>query len=135
MRKLRNILIIDDEEISAFVTTKLIENAGITDTITQQPGGFIALEQLKSMQKKRQKGPDAILLDLHMADMSGWQFMKEYGKLDPAFKSGIAVFILSNFVNDKEIKSAARFSDLRGIYLKPVSDELLEEISCIEIQN
>jgi CheY-like chemotaxis protein len=135
MKKLKNILIIDDEEISRFVTTKMIANAGIAERTSHQSGGIKALAYLRSLQENQQNGPDVILLDLNLSDINGWQFMKEYEKLEPSFRSGIAIFILSNFVDDREIKAAARFSDLKGIYLKPLPEELLEEISCIGIQS
>ena len=130
MKKASNILIIDDEEISSFVTSKLIEKAGITKNITCRKSGIDALDYLKQLQEKELNGPDVILLDLHLLDMTGWTFMKKFERMDTAFKSCISVYILSNFVQDREKQAAAQFNDLKGVYLKPISDELIEDIRC-----
>ena len=74
-----NILLIDDDQINNFITSKLIKKVWPYAEITTCLNGRQAIDLLLS--RKREPAlalPEYILLDLNMPVMDGWEFLEEY---------------------------------------------------------
>src|ERR1700694_2059158 len=103
-----NILVIDDEYISAFICEKFIKKLRKESKITTCLNGKNAIDKLIEIKNRDiNLFPDYIFLDLSMTIMNGWEFLKIYMDLniDPYGKCKIYIFTCSLFQNDI-IKSA-----------------------------
>ena len=96
IKKINHILIIDDDDISNYVTRKTLECYNIVNKISVFDDPTKALEFLK--QSKSQ--PDIILLDIKMPVMDGFQFIDEFNKLNS--KSSIVILSSSVYSKDKD---------------------------------
>lgn len=130
---MKNILIIDDNEIDIFVQSRLLKKQSPDCKIASYPNGKLALEYLqKTVHNNPNKLPDIIFLDLNMPIMNGWDFIKiftDFGFLN--FKD-IAVFITSCSVFKDEIKQINKIKEIKDYVLKPLT---LNKIEDIMIQN
>ncbi len=97
-KKINHILIIDDDEISNYVTKKTLECYNIVNKITVFDDPTKALDFLK----KSKTQPDIILLDLKMPIMDGFEFISKFNKLS----SKSHIIILSSSVHSKDIDKA-----------------------------
>jgi CheY-like chemotaxis protein len=94
VKKTKHILIIDDDDISNFVTRKTLECYDLVDKTTVFDNPMDALDYLKNSESK----PDIILLDIKMPVMNGFEFIEEFNKLN----CNSVIYILSSSVYSKD---------------------------------
>jgi CheY-like chemotaxis protein len=103
-KKINHIMIIDDDELSNYVTRKTLECYNIVNKTTVFDSPVEALNFLKNSNTQ----PDIILLDIKMPVMNGFQFIEEFKKLD----SSSVIYILSSSVYSKD-KDKAKESGIK----------------------
>ena len=128
MLKLREVLVIDDDEVTCFLYSTLLEDMEISQKNHCIHDAEEALEYLQES-IKRQIYPDLILLDINMAGMDGFEFLKSLKMLESEEISKFNIVMLSTTLSQKEKETAALFGDLlKGHFLKPLDEALVEKI-------
>ena len=93
-KKINHVLIIDDDDISNYVTRKTLECYDIVNKTTVFDNPMEALSFLKNCNNY----PNIILLDIKMPVMNGFQFIEQFNKLNITS----TIFILSSSVYSKD---------------------------------
>lgn len=124
---MKKIMLIDDDDIFVFLTKKTIFKVSTDISTDVFCDGQKALEHLQSL-KDPDSFPDAILLDLNMPVMDGWEFLDEYKHIQ--FNSGriIPLFIVSSSISPFEMERAAKIPLVREFIVKPMVKEKFLEI-------
>ena len=117
-------LLIDDNYIDNFVTSRLLENSKFADNVIIQQSSAEAIEALRDGVVT----PDVIFLDLRMPVMDGFEFLQEYDKLDIA-KDDIKVFMLSSSLDPTELRRSLDNKYITQFLHKPLTKKILEDIS------
>lgn len=125
--KTKKIYIIDDDKLTVKLMTMLIKKNQFCDEIHSFFSAQSALEELKINIDDSDKIPDAILLDLNMPIMDGWQFMDEFIKL--SIKKEISIFIVTSSIDPADIKMAKKHQYLKDYIMKPITAEKLKAMS------
>lgn len=125
--KTKKIYIIDDDKLTVKLMTMLIKKNQFCDEIYSFFSAQSALEELKIDIDDSDKIPDAILLDLNMPIMDGWQFMDEFIKL--SIKKEISIFIVTSSIDPADIKMAKKHQYLKDYIMKPITAEKLKAMS------
>jgi CheY-like chemotaxis protein len=117
-------LLIDDNYIDNFVTRRLLESSKFAENIvvSQSPGDAIELLKTGAV------APDVIFLDIRMPLMDGFEFLKEYDKLDIK-KEGVKVFLLSSSFDPTDIKRSTDNKYITQFIHKPLTHKILEELA------
>lgn len=129
---LHTVLLVDDDEISNYITESLIEELNITQEIAVATDGQQALTYLQQhpIVKGQAEGHILVLLDLNMPVMDGFEFMGEYQH--QSWKDKVSVIMLTSSSNPKD-KARAKDYPFAAYLQKPFSQEDLKKI--VEAQN
>lgn len=128
MTAIRQLTIVDDDEVFVFLTTKMIEQSKLVDLIKIFENGLDALLFLKENLNNIASLPDIILLDLSMPIMDGWQFLEEYVKINPVIGKTITIYICSSSISPDDIRRAKSINEVSDFIIKPMTKDKLVEM-------
>lgn len=121
------IFIIDDDEISIFLTERSLQLGGFEAEIITFLSAEAALEILQHAPEEEL--PDFIFLDLNMPEVDGWEFLEAFQQLSgerPLDKC--LIYILTSSLNISDINKANEHELVKGFIHKPISFEDMEAI-------
>jgi CheY-like chemotaxis protein len=119
----QTILLIDDDNISNFITEKLILRENFAQQVISFLSAEAALAYLQDLEQQQLPAPDIIFLDLNMPEMDGWEFMSEFKKFPQGFTATSRVFMLSSAVDSKDIVQARNMEEIEDFISKPLTKE------------
>ena len=128
MKQIKNILLVDDDEITNFLNSQLIEGKEVAENVHTVLNGQEALDYLKKHCIDRSNGercPSVIFLDLNMPVMDGFEFLEKFNYLEEIDKNGLPVFILTSSENKSDVSKAERFN-VTGYISKPLTTEKVD---------
>jgi len=128
MNSVKNLLLIDDDEIFTFMTKRIIEKTNLAEQIKIFVNGKEAIDFLTSVSGKPELLPEIIFLDLSMPILDGWGFLEEYILLKPKFGKKITLYIISSSVSPKDHERAKSYSEVSDFIIKPMSKEKFIDI-------
>lgn len=128
MTTLKNLTLVDDDDIFVFLTTKIIEQTNLVDLIKVFGNGLDAINFLKENKNNVDALPDIILLDLSMPIMNGWQFLEKYNKLNPTIGKKITIYICSSSISPDDITRAKTISEVSDYIIKPITKDKLIDL-------
>lgn len=107
MRKIKRVLLVDDDTITNKLNTMVLEKSGVVEHIDIAKNGEEALEFLKKpMVDESFPRPELILLDINMPVMNGWEFLEAYKTMPEEYQGGIVIMMLTSSLNKTdELKS------------------------------
>ena len=127
MRKLRGILLVDDNETSNFLNERLLKRMALTDNIIILNNGKQALEYMEELSRQPATlKPELVLLDINMPVLDGFEFLELFNQFDEQFREDILISILSTSNHPQDTGKATRFN---AHYLtKPLTTEKIENL-------
>ncbi|GEC71601.1 Response regulator receiver domain-containing protein [Flavobacterium flevense] len=128
MKTIRNMTLIDDDDIFVFLTKKAIQTTNLVELIKVFGNGLDAINFLKENCNNSDALPEIILLDLSMPIMDGWQFLDEFTKLAPKIDKKITIYICSSSISPSDVLLAKKNNLVSDYIIKPVSKEKLIEL-------
>lgn len=115
------VLIIDDDPINNLICEKILQIKGISSNSFSFTSASKALEFLAQIKGET---PAAILLDLNLPEIDGWQFLEKFKLLN--IKTPI--FILTSSIDPRDKNRSETYKDVKGFFTKPLIDGSLEII-------
>jgi len=128
MKAIKNIALVDDDEVYVFLTKKVIESTNLVDWVKVFKNGLQALNYLKENIDKPDSLPEIILLDLSMPVMDGWQFLEEWVTVNPKIGKKITIYICTSSISPVDISMAKEINEISDIIFKPITKEKLIDI-------
>jgi CheY-like chemotaxis protein len=119
---LQNVMLIDDDDISLYLTSRRIEKEGFAQNIIKHESVDAAIAQLQSKGSDKNLLPDLIFLDINMPRKDGWDFLEEYKNLELTYKAPVFMLTSSDAMMDK-IKSSRYPGIVYGFFNKPLKVE------------
>jgi CheY-like chemotaxis protein len=127
MKKLKAIMLIDDNRHDNIFHERAIKKADVTNNIVIMKKADEALEYLASIDPSDPGYPELIFLDINMPGMNGWEFLDKFKGLDTSKRPPIIVMLTTSTNPDDEAKAyeSGLVYDFR---CKPLSKEMVNEI-------
>lgn len=127
MKKISNVLLIDDDDISNFLTTTVIKSTNLVNHIEVCNNGFAVLTYLKNHLESTGTVPDLILLDLDMPEIDGIDFLKAYRETINYVKASV-IIILSTSENLRDSEKVKKYPEVEVHLNKPLKKECFQFI-------
>ncbi|MGE0930675.1 response regulator [Peijinzhouia sedimentorum] len=115
------VLIIDDDPINNLICEKILQIKGISSNSYSFTSASKALDFLAEIEGET---PAAILLDLNLPEIDGWQFLEKFQFLN--IKT--TIFILTSSIDPRDKNRSEAYKDVKGFFTKPLMDGNLEII-------
>lgn len=128
MKHIKNLTLVDDDDVFVFLTKKTIEQTHLVDLIRVFNNGMDALNFLKENKENIDELPEIIFLDLSMPIMNGWQFLEEYTKLNPYIGKKISIYICSSSISQDDITRAKAINEVTDYIIKPIAKTKLIDL-------
>jgi len=125
---MKKVYLIDDDDIYVFLTKKTILKVRQDVDVEVFSDGLQAITHLKAVQHQPELLPDVIFLDLNMPVMDGWDFLKEYQELAPAFVKTNELYIVSSSISPHEMERSKSIPAVTEFIIKPLVKEKFLEI-------
>ena len=122
MKKVKNILIIEDNPADQLIIEMIIENAETDANVVFASDGKEGLETISQMDQL----PDIILLDINMPRMNGHEFLEAYSAKYHAVPP-VVIMLTSSSQEDDKAKTS-RYACVRDYLIKPFSEEALNKL-------
>jgi CheY-like chemotaxis protein len=128
MKKLKSILIIDDDGDCSFFHERLMKKMGCAENIETVRDGKEGLTLLTANLQAGKPNPNLIFLDVNMPGMGGWDFLEEYQKNNQTEKDKTILILLTTSIRAEDAERAKKYPDISGYYKKYLSEKTLGEI-------
>ena len=131
MKKINCVLLVDDNPGDNCLNKIIIEEAEVCETIRTANDGNQALSYLTQAgevgKEELYPKPDMIFLDVNMPGMDGFEFVRQFERLDENLKSNVIVMLTTS--DDPEEKKEALATEIVKEYItKPLDNETLINI-------
>ncbi|MBC5992029.1 response regulator [Pontibacter cellulosilyticus] len=125
------VLIIDDDEISIFLTEAVLDVAQFAREYVGFACAKEALQELNFILGSGQfhKLPDVIFLDLNMPFLSGWDLLDSLKPFEEIIRNRCYIFILTSSVNEDEVEKAEDYGLVTGFIQKPLEEHAIAGIA------
>lgn len=124
MKKIKNVLLIDDNEITNYLHAFLFQDLGIAENIHAKLNGQEAIDFLSTCNEEEQ--PDLILLDINMPIMDGFEFLSHYQ--NTKMPDITVLLMVSTSINPYDVERSQQFSQVNGFVGKPLTEEKIQNI-------
>ena len=119
--------IIDDDKLTVKLISILVYKNKFCEEIQSFDNAQHAMDKLKQNASNNGVLPDAILLDLNMPAMDGWQFLDEFMLLP--IKKEISIFIMTSSIDPVDIEMAKKYKIVKDYVEKPITSKKLDLLS------
>ncbi len=123
-----NVMIVDDDALVFFLSTKLINAISIPTKLIQCTDGMEAISYFKDNIAVPDQLPDVVFLDLSMPIMDGWEFLDEYRTIMSDLTKPNRLYVLSSSVSPHDMERAKQYDFVRDFIVKPLSRDLTTKI-------
>lgn len=131
MTKLSGILLIDDDETTNFLNKRLLDRMQVTDHIHTFVNGKQAFDYLYNVSNNNYDTssadyfkPELIFLDINMPVMDGFELLDLYERLNPDFRKGIVMVVLTTSTHPQDTEAVNRYD--AEYVTKPLNAEKLD---------
>lgn len=122
MRRLKSVLLVDDDETTNFLNRFFLKQLDNDLTIHTACNGKEAIDFLETSLNVEDV-PCLLVLDTNMPVMNGWEFLDAYEKkIDENLKSNVVVVMLTALDTESVTELALANPNVRDTAQKPLSD-------------
>ena len=122
-------LLIDDDDVTNYINTRIIKNVCADAQITLALNGFEAIKALElNVIDENKPSFDIVLVDISMPEMDGWAFIDEVSSAKYQQQQKAFYVMLTSSVFDDDVAKAKTKPLIKQFYSKPLDPMRVREI-------
>jgi response regulator of citrate/malate metabolism len=128
MKKLNQVIIIDDDSTNNLICENIIQKAQITHQVLS----FLTMKEATDYLMgigSTDKFPEIILLDVNFPNQKGWDFFEDYEKIPSAFRKNTSVYMITSSIAKKDILEAKDREFVKGCFIKPLTKDKIAKLA------
>ena len=123
------VIIIDNSEIERLITSRMLKQHVFAREIIEFASAIDAIEFIRYNINNLQQNSLLILLDIHMPQMDGFEFIDAANYLLELLKEHCSIIIFSSSYDQNDIKRASGNLFVNKFMTKPLNIEKLKDIT------
>lgn len=129
MKQELQIIIIDDDPIHSRVCSYLVSTLNKEIAIAEFSNAADAFASIKAgYTNKKKSASTAVLLNINMPGMSGWDFLDALRLLNPGKLQGLSVYVMSASLDPADRIKALSYDRVKAFFMKPVTNQIIRGI-------
>lgn len=130
MKRIKKVLVIDDDQINNIIFDKLSGIVDFADEVVTCTSAVDGLDYLQNIQKNNEYPPNLIFLDIRMPIVSGWEFLERFQQVRYPYFTDTIIYMLTSSSDKSDINKAKAFNIdiISNYFVKPLSVEALSDI-------
>lgn len=129
-KKLRSIVLVDDNETTSFLNNRLLSRLDVADqvhTFRKAEQAFQFLWGEENAPADPDAVPALVFVDLKMPGMDGFEFLKLYDALPDQSKAKTVMAVLTTSMHAADTARVAQYPDVEYL-AKPLTEEKMEKL-------
>lgn len=122
------ILLIDDDQAINQYHETLINKAQMVSTVALANSATEGLAYINKCMLEAKPYPNIIFLDIHMPELSGWDFLDKFKQLNLSGSQPISIYMVTTSENPDDSVKAKITPEITGLLPKPLDLEALKNI-------
>jgi CheY-like chemotaxis protein len=127
MENINCTLLIDDDEVSNYLSKSLLAKFMISNGIQTVSSGMEALQFIVNYDPDLNSCPELIFLDINMPVMSGFEFLDSFRQLTFLNKENVRIVMLTNSYNEDDVEKCKEYGVLQYVN-KPLTDQKIKDL-------
>ncbi|MBF9239649.1 response regulator [Hymenobacter sp. BT683] len=128
MRRIRTILLVDDDETTNFLHQRLLFRLNVSDRVLVARNGAQALKILTQPNARfNPTNPVLVLLDLNMPVVDGFEFLKAFQALPSVQQRSAVVVVLTSSLNTQDMDRSNNLP-VAGFLTKPLDKVKIDSL-------
>jgi len=123
MKKLENVILVDDNTLSNYVTELILKQHNPDVLVEIQENGLEAIPFIEQLKNKKTY---VMLLDINMPKMNGVDFLDWYQSND--FNKEVKIVMFTTSIRQEDIKPCLAYEAVMGHIEKPLSLEKIKNL-------
>lgn len=126
MEKIKNLLLIEDNDITILITKKMVEQTALVENIVIAKNGKDGYDYLTYCLENERSLPEVILLDIMMPVWDGWTFLEKTREAQLLEK--LNIYLYTSSVSDEDKSEASRYGLEDRYLVKPMEVNVIEKV-------
>ena len=128
--KLRNVVLIDDNETTVFLNNRLLTRLEVADniqTFARAEQAFNTIWGSEQPDAPVDDAPELVFVDLKMPGMDGFEFLKLYNELPEMARQKTVLTVLTTSMHAADTARVAQYPNVEYLS-KPLTEEKMEKL-------
>jgi len=121
-------VIIDDDDISNFITEKVLHMSFESPCINSYTNPVKGLEAILTSDKIGEGQIMVLFLDINMPILNGWEVLERINELPTQLKQLMKIYMFSSSVDSRDMERTSRCDIVTGYVEKPLTKEKVQQI-------
>lgn len=129
-KKLRSVVLIDDNETTIFLNNRLLTRLEVADnilTFSRAEQAFDALWGTETAGAPPHGAPDLVFVDLKMPGMDGFEFLQRFNELPEPVRQQTVLTVLTTSMHAADTARVAQYPNVEYLS-KPLTEEKMEKL-------
>ena len=128
MNKIKQVILVDDNDTSNFYNQDVLEETEFFDEITVFSSGTDVIAYFKNLKSEKLELPKLVFLDIKMPDYDGFEVLEELEELEIDNFENVIICMLTTSTHKRDLEKFEKFDSAVEYLEKPLEIDKVNEL-------